>query len=67
MKILKSDLDEIRNLAINYYVNNNLDNLDSQQFNSQCWLKAVIVFLKLDINLELPNRQSCESIDDQNT
>lgn len=67
MKITKRQLDEVRQIAIGYFVDDaNHGDLDDKQWMAQCWLKAASVFFQIKEELEFPVRKSTESIEDVN-
>jgi len=52
MKLTKQDLDILFSMAKQAYVDSDQGDLDSQQFQAACWVKALAC--KLNLNIELP-------------
>lgn len=63
IKLTKLDLNVIFSASNNYYREDDKRDLDSQQFISQCWVKAVTDFLNYK-EIEFPQKRIMESIDD---
>lgn len=61
MKITKQMLNKISDLAKANYNDSNSE-LSASEFVSQCWIKAVMGELAKEINIELPERKSQESV-----
>jgi|GEM_PF-3063748 len=61
-KITKFDLNKIADLCNNYYKQDSNGELDHRQFMAQCWVKAVMGELAKEVEIELPERKSQESV-----
>lgn len=63
IKLTKKDLSTIFSNTKQNFVDMDAQGLDNQEFLTQCWVKAVVTFLQLNLNIDFPTREAHEPED----
>lgn len=62
-KLTKMDLDDIRYIARNYFIDGQKGDLTEEQFKTKCFTEAVCTVLQIQ-GVEFPWNRNCETIED---
>ena len=62
-KLSKMDLDDVRSIAKNYFVEKAKGDLNEEQFRTMCYFEAICMMLNIQ-GVTYPERKNCESIED---
>lgn len=65
LKITKKQLEQIKDIALNYYTNSKIEGLSGDEYLARCWIEAIEHVVPFAVKVEFPEVLGYISNDDE--